>query len=412
MKERPVNRANRKQATSPPVVPEPDLARAVELVTRMLAIPGPSCSEADVARFVMDRLVAAGARPTAIQMDAAHRRTPLEGNCGNLVFRLPGTIRGPRRLLMAHLDTVPVCVGSRPVRRGNIIRSADPQTGVGADDRSGAAVVLGTAVEILERNLPHPPLTFFWTVQEELGIQGVRCASVSRLGRPKLAFNWDGGGPEKITVGATGGYRIAIEVHGVASHAGVAPELGVSAVVIAALAIADLQRNGWHGAIHKREGDGTSNIGMIQGGQATNVVADRVTIRAEARSHDPKFRAEIVRQIERAFRDAAERVRNEQGRGGRVEMDGRLDYESFVLPTDDPSLAGAEAAIRSVGLEPQRAVARGGLDANWMFRHGIPTATMGCGQGNQHMVTETLRVKQFETACRIALRLATQTEGG
>ena len=76
------------------------------------------------------------------------------------MFRLPGTFRGPRRLLMAHLDTVPVCVGARPVRRGNRITSAAPHTGIGADDRAGVAVVLGAALEILERKLPHPPLTF------------------------------------------------------------------------------------------------------------------------------------------------------------------------------------------------------------------------------------------------------------
>jgi tripeptide aminopeptidase len=272
-------------------------------------------------------------------------------------------------------------------------------------------VVLGAALEILERKLPHPPLTFLWTVQEELGLQGAHFASLRPLGSPKLAFNWDGGAPEKMTVGATGGYRIAIEVQGIASHAGVAPERGISAIGIAALAIADLQRGGWHGLIRKPEGDGTSNVGVIQGGAATNVVTDRVTVRAEARSHEPKFRQRIVRQIERAFRDAAKEVRNHNGHSGKIEFDGRLDYDSFLLPRDDPSLIGAEAAVRSVGLEPQRAVASGGLDANWMFRHGIPTVTLGCGQCNQHMVTEALDVRRFETACRIALRLATQTEG-
>jgi tripeptide aminopeptidase len=182
-------------------------------------------------------------------------------------------------------------------------------------------------------------------------------------------------------------------------------------VAIAALAIADLQRGGWHGAIRKPEGDGTSNVGAIQGGATTNVVAERVTVRAEARSHHPGFRRRIVREIERAFKDAAKQVRNEAGRCGQVKIDGRLDYESFLLPCDDPSLGAAEEALRSLGLVPQRAVARGGLDANWMFRHGIPTATFGCGHIDQHMVTETLDVAQFETACRVALRVATQTKG-
>ncbi len=412
MKRRKISRGQKTVSTASNGAPEPNLRRAVDLVTKLLAIPGTSGDEAAVAQFVRDRLLGVGARPSDMKSDAAHRRTPFAGNCGNLVLRLPGTFRGPRRLLMAHLDTVPVCVGARPVRRGKQIVSADPATGLGADDRAGVAVVLTAAQEILEHELPHPPLTFFWTVQEEVGLQGAHFASLSLLGNPKLAFNWDGGAPEKITVGATGGYRLEIEIRGVASHAGVAPEKGVSAIGIAALAIADLQRGGWHGAIHRSEGDGTSNFGVIRGGAATNVVTDRVSVRAEARSHDPKFRRRIVREIERAFQAAAKQVRNHEGRCGSVEINGRLDYESFLLDRDDPSLLEMETAVRSVGLEPQRAVASGGLDANWMFRHGIPTASLGCGQCHQHMVTEALDVGRFETACRIALRLATQTGGG
>ena len=410
MKKRKTSRESGTARASVIAAPEPNLRRAVDLVMQIMAIPGPSGDEAAVARFVGERLREAGARPSEIKSDAAHRRTPNAGNCGNLAFRLPGTVRGPRRLLMAHLDTVPVCVGSRPIRRGNRIISADPHTGVGADNRAGSAVILGTALEILERKLPHPPLTFLWTVQEEVGLQGAHFASLGPLGGPKLAFNWDGGAPEKITVGATGGYRIQIRIQGVASHAGVAPEQGISAIGIAALAIADLQRSGWHGAIHKPQGDGTSNFGVIEGGSATNVVTDRVNVRAEARSHDPEFRRRIVQEIERAFQAAAREIRNHEGRCGSVEIEGRLDYDSFLLPPDDPSVVGAEAAMRSLGLEPQRAVARGGLDANWMFRHGIPTATLGCGQCHPHMVTDSLNLVQYKTACRIALRLATQAE--
>ena len=85
------------------------------------------------------------------------------------------------------------------------------------------------------------------------------------------------------------------------SHAGVAPEEGVSAIAIAGLAIAQLHKDGWHGQIVKGKRRGTSNIGFIHGGAATNVVTDRVQFKAEARSHDPKFRKQIVQAIERAF---------------------------------------------------------------------------------------------------------------
>src|SRR5690606_20677858 len=100
---------------------------------------------------------------------------------------------------------------------------------------------------ILQEGLPHPPLTFLWTVQEEVGLLGARHASLSKLGKPSLCFNWDGGAPNIAVIGATGDDHLDITIHGLASHAGGHPEEGVSAVVIAAMAIADLQQNGWHG---------------------------------------------------------------------------------------------------------------------------------------------------------------------
>ncbi len=376
----------------------------------LMAIPGKSGQEGAVAAYVTKKLREAGARPGDIRADNAHKKTPIAGQLGNLSFQLPGTLAGPRRLLMAHMDTVPICVGCKPRRAGNLVRSADPKTGLGADDRAGVAAVLGAAVEIMRRELPHPPLVFFWPIQEEVGLQGARCAQLGLLGRPKLAFNFDGGAPEKLTVAATGGYRLQIDVEGLAAHAGGAPEKGISAIAIASLAIAALQREGWHGAIEKNGRLGTSNVGYIHGGEATNVVTDHVELKAEARSHDPQFRKQIVRRIEQAFKDAARAVRSAEGKSGRVRFNGRIDYEAFQLPGDDPSVQAAAVAVRAVGLEPLHAVSNGGVDANWMTAHGIPTVTLGCGQLHIHTTGECLDVTAYQRACQIALHLATASE--
>ena len=217
----------------------------------------------------------------------------------------------------------------------------------------------------------------------------------------------DGGAPEKLTIGATGGYRATIGVHGIASHAGGAPEMGVSAITIAALAIADLQCSGWLGDVNKRKRRGTSNVGAIHGGQASNVVTDYVELKAEARSHDRVFRTRILREIENAFDRAVHQVRNVMGQHGRIEIHSNLDYESFQLRRKEPCIDIAERAIKSVGLQPIRSVCNGGIDANWMVARGIPTVTIGCGQIQQHTVSESLNIARFQDACRIALRLAT-----
>jgi tripeptide aminopeptidase len=381
--------------------------QATKLLMDLMAIPGPSGRETQVADFIRRQLLAAGAPASALHSDQAHRRISPDCEVGNLVLRLPGTVREPRRMLSAHMDTVPICVGCQPIRRGKRISAADPQTGLGGDDRAGVAILLSTAMEILKRNLPHPPLTFLWTVHEEGGLHGARHVRLGMLGKPKLAFNFDGSDPNRLTIGATGGYRMNIEIRGIASHAGGHPEQGVSAIAVASLAVTDLVNNGWHGLIEKGRHRGTSNVGVIEGGVATNVVADLVRVRVEARSHEPKFRKRIVREIEKAFRKAAKQVKSSKGKCGQVTIQGQLDYEAFRLSRSEPSVQAAAAAVEAVGVEVDYAIANGGLDANWLVRYGIPTVSLGCGQKNQHTVDEALDLDGFQQACRIGLALAT-----
>jgi tripeptide aminopeptidase len=407
-KKKPVSNSGKSRHAKPR--PTVDLRGALRMALELMAIRGTSGQESGVAAYITKKLREAGAPASAIRHDNAHQKSPLKGQIGNLIFQLPGTVKAPRRLLMAHMDTVPVCLGSKPVRKGDIVRSADPKTGLGADDRAGVAVVLNAAIEILKHRLPHPPLTFFWPIEEEVGLHGAHYVQQSLLGKPRLAFNWDGGAAERITTAATGGYRLQIEIEGLAAHAGVAPQHGISAIAIASLATAHLVQGGWHGLIEKDGRRGTSNIGFIHGGEATNVVTDRVEIKAEARSHDHAFRKRIVAQIEQAFRDAAEQVRNEQGRCGSVRFHGRTDYEAFRLADDEPCVLAADRAVRAAGLEPVRCVSNGGLDANWMSAHGIPTVTLGCGQNQIHTTSEFLEIAAFEHACKIAIDLATHVD--
>ena len=389
--------------------PASDLARARRTVLDLLAIPGLSGEEKAVADHITKTLRTAGCPAAAIMVDRAHEKTPLKGNCGNLIVKLPGTLKGPRRLFMAHMDTVPVCKGAKPVVAGRFVQSADPATGLGGDDRAGVGVVLTTALEILRQKLPHPPLTFLFAIQEEVGLYGARFVKAADLGRPKLAFNFDGGAVEKLTVGATGGHRLEITIDGIPSHAGVAPEKGVSAIAIASLAIASLVEDGWHGLVEKGGKRGTSNVGVIHAGEATNVVADRAALRAEARGHDAAFRGRIVQAIEKAFAAAAKRVKSSDGRTGKVTISGRLDYEAFRLADDEPCVTAAREAVRMIGLQPRLDISNGGLDANWMAANGTPTVTLGCGQMNIHTTDEQLDLAAYEHACQAALLLATAT---
>ena len=137
------------------------------------------------------------------------------------------------------------------------------------------------------------------------------------------------------------------------------------------------------------------------------VVAERATIRAEARGHDPGFRNKIVRAIEKAFDKATQSVRSSTGRRGTILITKRLDYEAFRIPQTDLSVVTARKALESIGYKPYYDVSNGGLDANWMAANGIPTVTLGCGQHAIHTTNEWLDLTAYKAACHAALILAT-----
>ena len=152
-------------------------ARPVDLVMELMAIPGTSGNE-DRGRQLHHRRSsrAAGVPASAIRHDNAHKKTPLAGEVGNLIVQLPGTIKAPRRLLMAHMDTVPICVGSKPVRAGRLrsLRRSEDRAGRRRSGGRGRGAY-ARRWRFLSRELPHPPLTFLWAIQEEVGLHGARC---------------------------------------------------------------------------------------------------------------------------------------------------------------------------------------------------------------------------------------------
>lgn len=375
--------------------------RAVDLVTRLMAIPGKSCEEALIAQAVKDTLLAAGIPQSAISFDTAHKRTPLPGQVGNLIVKLSGNRKLPRLMLSAHMDTVPICVGCEPKKVGQVIKSANKSTGLGADDRAGVAAVLTAITEALESGQELPPITLCFFVQEEIGLQGSRNLVVSKLGKPDMALNFDGGNPSKMTIGATGGERIKIKLHGLAAHAGLAPHEGASTLHAAGLAIADLFKNKWLGLVKKQGRSGTSNVGVVRGGSATNVVADYTEIDAEARSHDSDFRTAIAGAIEIAFQKAAAQVKSNDGTQVTAEVIRRVDYDSFRLDPKSTVVELASQAIEHQKLTPAHAISNGGVDANWLVKHGIPTVTVGCGQRDVHTIKETLDIPDYLAACEI-----------
>jgi tripeptide aminopeptidase len=387
--------------------------QAIDRLMRFLAVEGITGQEEAIGQDVVNALLEVGVSKKHIHFDKANEQIPLPTQTGNLMVVLPGTREGPRRLFMTHLDTVPLCAGAVPVRKGKRVLPAG-KTALGGDNRTGVACLVTMLATLLERGLPHPPLTVLFTVREESGLWGARFVDAEELGRPSLGFNIDGRSPEDFTIGAVGAERWQAEIHGRAAHAGVYPEQGISATVVASLALAEAYEQGWFGKINKNGKEGTSNVGSVgdqhghSAGEATNVVTDYVLIKGEARSHDARFVRDITTAYRQAFRHAARKVRDHRGRHARVRFQTRRDYYPFRLKETSPVVRLGLAAAERAGWQANLRVTNGGLDANWLVRHGIPTITFGAGQNEIHTVDEYVQIPEFLRACRLALALATQ----
>jgi len=382
-----------------------DRDRAVARLMEFLAVEGITGQEKAIGSAVERSLREAGVPAGWIKYDDANALIPLPTETGNLIVTFPGTQPGPRRMLSTHLDTVPLCAGAKPVRKGPKI-VPQGKTALGGDNRTGVACLVTTAATLLEQKIPHPPLTFLFTVREESGLWGARFVKPAELGNPTMGFNADGGSPRQYTIAALGADRWEVEIFGKASHAGVHPERGISATLVAALAISQIHKDGWFGKIVKKGHEGTSNVGPFgdeQGrsaGQATNVVTDYVKILGESRSHEMSFIGEITKAYAAAFQEAAKTVKNAAGQKARVKFTKRRDYFPFRLKETSPVVRFAVDAAKRAGWDAELRSGNGGLDANWLTRLGIPTVTFGCGQNNIHTVDEFVLIDDYLDGCK------------
>lgn len=389
-----------------------DVKAAEDHLMNFLEIEGVTGHEKAIAEAVSAALVKVGVPKSSIRYDEVNKKIPLPTETGNLIVTLPGTRSGPRLLFSTHLDTVPLCAGAKPIREGDRIRT-DGSTALGGDNRTGCAVLVAMIETLLKHNLPHPPITLLFTVREESGLHGARELDPKDLDGATVCFNVDGKLASELIVGAVGQENWEVEIKGKAAHAGVAPEKGISATLVASVGLTEAHRGGWFGKVVKPEGNGTSNVGIFGGkeglpaGDATNVVTDYVRLVGEARSPSEEFASTICKAYGEAFAKAQKEIKDVDGNTAEVKFTSKASYPSFTLGDDSPAVAHAKKAVESIGLKPTTLFSNGGLDANWLVKHGLPTVTIGAGQYEIHTVKEYVDLPEFAQGFRLAVALAT-----
>lgn len=360
-------------------------SRIVDYFISLVEIDSESKDELAIARKLQYDLESMGAE---VIFDNANKYTG--GNVGNMIVRIPGVIEKPPLLFCAHLDTVSPGKGVKPVIRDNRIFS-DGTTILGADDKSGIAEVIEALRRLEEEKIPHPPIELVLTVSEEIGLLGAKHLDYSLL-ESKMGYVLDGHEIGSITIQAPALNLFNIVVHGRASHAGVFPEKGINAIKVASDAISHIKTG-------RYDKETTVNIGKIQGGIATNIVPNSVTIKGEVRSHSEDKLNEVTNEIITTFENVAKkyRIQNEMGmHTARIEADVEKDFSAIKIKKESEVVQMALDAAKRLHLKPELEIGGGGSDANIFYSNNIDMPILGTGMQNFHSLTESISIDDLE----------------
>jgi len=348
--------------------------RLVEQFMEFVQIDSPFFEEAHFDSVLTEELKKLG---LAVENDRSGKN-----GAGNLLAVFPGTNRNLQPILLSmHTDTVEPGRGIKPHLEEGRVRS-DGTTILGADNKSSIAATM-EAIRWLQSARPeHGDVELLFTWGEERGHRGAKAFDPSRL-RSRIGFVPDGGGPLGTIITAAPYYdSIRAAFIGRAAHAGISPEKGISAIVMASKAILRMK-------LGRIDEDTTANLGMISGGSGRNTVPERVEVEGEARS----LALEKLEKQARNMRLAMEEAGREAG--GKVELEIKREYDGFSVGPDELPVRVAAAASRAIGLSPVITSTNGGSDANEFNAKGIQTIVLGMGGQGYHSTQESITVEEL-----------------
>jgi tripeptide aminopeptidase len=293
------------------------------------------------------------------------------------------------------MDTVEPGEGVKVVIGEDGIIRSDGNTILGSDDKAGIAAIMEACDVVRENNLPHPPLEILFTVGEEQGLQGSKHFDYSLL-QAGSGYVLDGGGdPGTIIIQSPCQNEIEYIVHGRAAHAGINPEAGVNAIQVAAKALSGMPCG-------RIDEETTCNFGIIEGGQARNIVASTCRIKGEARS----LKREKLDVLTNQLTDAFNTITRESGAEPEVNIE--FLYPETSLDLNESVVRIAIEAAKSIGLKPRTEKTGGGSDASIISGYGIRCANLGTGMSNVHTTDEYIKISDLENNARLVLAIIQQ----
>ena len=327
----------------------------------------------------------------------AIRRISGRGGVGDHLYARPADRhRGvPRQLLVGHLDTVwpQGTLARMPVRR-----EGDRVSGPGTYDMKGGLVQMLFALRALERAGAEPGAVPIVLVNsdEEIGspdstrqLRRLACVASRAL---ILEPSYGRAGSLKTARKGIG--RFELHIQGRASHAGLAPEQGVSAILELSHQVQSLF------ALNDAERGVTVNVGTIDGGLRPNVVAPEARAVVEARVPTDES-AHKVEEAIRGLRPSQE--------GVSIEVEGGFGRPPLErTPRNRELWEAAQGAARELGIELSEAAVGGASDGNTTSRFTATLDGLGPVGEGAHAPNEYVLVSRMpERAALLALLLLT-----
>jgi tripeptide aminopeptidase len=362
----------------------------VSLFKTLVQIDNPSGEEDAIRAFIADALKEMGITDQSI--DAA----------GNLFVRVPGntTHHAPVIMLSAHMDSVPPCHGIIPIdgtQDGRAIIQSQGNTILGADDKSGIATILSVAAACAARNFQeNVPLEFLFSTREEIGLLGARGFDHTQS-KADFCYVLDGEGKlGEIFHEASSQENLQIQIMGKRSHAGIAPEEGINAIQLAAEICAQVP-------IGRVSPKTTTNLGLINGGEAMNVVASSLELKGEARSQCEEELSVLLASYRKACHETESRHP-----GSQIQFNTQRRYDRFVVNATAPVVRRVQAACKQLNIPDALKPMSIGSDAHVLNQHGIDTVVLGMGFHFSHSLGEFIYVDEFEQVLQLVCQLVSQ----
>jgi tripeptide aminopeptidase len=356
--------------------------RVIGELIELVQIDSVSYKEGAVAKVLVDKLKELGFE---VYIDDAC--TKCGGETGNIIATLRGNRPGKTVLFSSHMDTVSPGERIKPiVDEVNGIIKSDGTTVLGSDDKGGIVAVFEAIRIIKENNINHADIQIVFTVLEEVGLFGAKNLDYSKI-NADFAFVLDGGGaPGKIIVRAPAQESIEVKIKGRPAHAGVAPEEGISAVMVAARAIEKMK------LLRIDE----------EGGIATNIVMPELEILAEVRSLDNSKLEEQTKHMVDTFKQAADHF------GAKIEIKTKRMYDAFNVDENDKIVNILKKVFMSIGIEPTVISTGGGSDTNILNANGIKAVNLSVGMEKAHTLEEYIAIEDLMNSAKMVVEIIKQ----